>query len=545
MSNKYRPHFLRLSLGFRIIAVAIFPVGAFLLGLFYVDQYRETVFNAELMALERQGETLAQTIGLTDAGYSQLAQRELSQDTMQQVAQLIASIPDARIRVFQPDGSLILDSVSAIGLAAPQSAITTTLEISQNKGSSYRLMQWVRDWVNTLSTLMSSKQDYPLIRETRSDQAADYPGVSRALAGEVMPFIARDRAGQVVLGIAVPIRNLRVVRGALLITASGDQIEKDVAAVQYSFFQISIGVLFATILIAYYLSRSITRPISQLAKAADQVRVSNSKQIYLPRLTNRSDEIGELARDITLMTKELQERAVATAGFAADVAHEIKNPLTSLKSAVETMERLKDPDQQKRLLEVIHADVIRLDRLITDISAASRIDHDMTEAEYETLNLNDMVAGFAQSRQLALEHLNLQVISADHPVPVRIAVDRIVQILDNLLTNAASFSPPDSCIQFTVATTKGMAVVSVTDQGPGIPENKLNAIFDRFYSERPSGEGFGQHSGLGLSISLKIAEAHGGSIEAFNVKDDKDAITGAGMRLTLPLSSSDNDTFVS
>jgi two-component system sensor histidine kinase ChvG len=536
---------LRLSLGFRIIAVAIFPVGAFLLGLFYVDQYRETVFNAELMALERQGETLAQTIGLTDAGYSQLAQRELSQDTMQQVAQLIASIPDARIRVFQPDGSLILDSVSAIGLAAPQSAITTTLEISQNKGSSYRLMQWVRDWVNTLSTLMSSKQDYPLIRETRSDQAADYPGVSRALAGEVMPFIARDRAGQVVLGIAVPIRNLRVVRGALLITASGDQIEKDVAAVQYSFFQISIGVLFATILIAYYLSRSITRPISQLAKAADQVRVSNSKQIYLPRLTNRSDEIGELARDITLMTKELQERAVATAGFAADVAHEIKNPLTSLKSAVETMERLKDPDQQKRLLEVIHADVIRLDRLITDISAASRIDHDMTEAEYETLNLNDMVAGFAQSRQLALEHLNLQVISADHPVPVRIAVDRIVQILDNLLTNAASFSPPDSCIQFTVATTKGMAVVSVTDQGPGIPENKLNAIFDRFYSERPSGEGFGQHSGLGLSISLKIAEAHGGSIEAFNVKDDKDAITGAGMRLTLPLSSSDNDTFVS
>ena len=545
MSNKYRPHFLRLSLGFRIIAVAIFPVGAFLLGLFYVDQYRETVFNAELMALERQGETLAQTFGLTDAGYSQLAQRELSQDTMQQVAQLIASIPDARIRVFQPDGSLILDSVSAIGLAAPQSAITTTLEISQNKGSSYRLMQWVRDWVNTLSTLMSSKQDYPLIRETRSDQAADYPGVSRALAGEVMPFIARDRAGQVVLGIAVPIRNLRVVRGALLITASGDQIEKDVAAVQYSFFQISIGVLFATILIAYYLSRSITRPISQLAKAADQVRVSNSKQIYLPRLTNRSDEIGELARDITLMTKELQERAVATAGFAADVAHEIKNPLTSLKSAVETMERLKDPDQQKRLLEVIHADVIRLDRLITDISAASRIDHDMTEAEYETLNLNDMVAGFAQSRQLALEHLNLQVISADHPVPVRIAVDRIVQILDNLLTNAASFSPPDSCIQFTVATMKGMAVVSVTDQGPGIPENKLNAIFDRFYSERPSGEGFGQHSGLGLSISLKIAEAHGGSIEAFNVKDDKDAITGAGMRLTLPLSSSDNDTFVS
>lgn len=545
MSNKNQHQFFQLSLGFRIIAVAIFPIGAFLLGLFYVDQYRETVFNAELMALERQGETLAQTIGLTDAGYSQLAQRELSQDTMQQVAQLIASIPDARIRVFQPDGSLILDSVSAIGLAAPQSAITTTLERQQNKGFTFHLMKWVREWVTDLSSLMSSKQDYPLFRETQSNQAQDYPGVLKALAGDSAPFIARDRAGKVVLGVAIPIRNLRVVRGALFITASGDQIEKDVAAVQYSFFQISIGVLFATILIAYYLSRSITRPISQLAKAADQVRVSSAKQIDLPRLTNRSDEIGELARDITLMTKELQERAVATAGFAADVAHEIKNPLTSLKSAVETMERVKDPDQQKRLLEVIHADVIRLDRLITDISQASRIDHDMTEAEYETLNLNDMVEGFVQSRQFALDHLHLSVTKADYPVLVRIAVDRIVQILDNLLTNAASFSPPEGHIDLAVSASKGKAIVTITDQGPGIPDNKLKAIFDRFYSERPSGEGFGQHSGLGLSISLKIAEAHGGSMEAFNVKNEKGVIIGAGMRLLLPLSSGDDDTVVS
>ena len=545
MSNKHPHLFFQLSLGFRIIAVAIFPIGAFLLGLFYVDQYRETVFNAELMALERQGETLAQTIGLTDAGYSQLAQRELSQDTMQQVAQLIASIPDARIRVFQPDGSLILDSVSAIGLAAPQSAITTTLERQQKKGFTFHLMQWVRGWVTDLSSLMPSKQDYPLIRETQSNQAQDYPGVLKALAGDSATFMARDRSGKVVLGVAIPIRNLRVVRGALFITASGDQIEKDVAAVQYSFFQISIGVLFATILIAYYLSRSITRPISQLAKAADQVRVSSAKQIDLPRLTNRSDEIGELARDITLMTKELQERAVATAGFAADVAHEIKNPLTSLKSAVETMERVKDPDQQKRLLEVIHADVIRLDRLITDISQASRIDHDMTEAEYETLNLNDMVEGFVQSRQFALDHLHLSVTKADYPVLVRIAVDRIVQILDNLLTNAASFSPPDGHIDFAVSASKGKAIVTITDQGPGIPDNKLKAIFDRFYSERPSGEGFGQHSGLGLSISLKIAEAHGGSMEAFNVKNEKGVIIGAGMRLLLPLSSGDDDTVVS
>ncbi|MGB2435960.1 MAG: sensor histidine kinase, partial [Candidatus Puniceispirillales bacterium] len=185
------------------------------------------------------------------------------------------------------------------------------------------------------------------------------------------------------------------------------------------------------------------------------------------------------------------------------------------------------------------------DRLITDISQASRIDHDMTEAEYETLNLNDMVEGFVQSRQFALDHLHLSVTKADYPVLVRIAVDRIVQILDNLLTNAASFSPPEGHIDLAVSASKGKAIVTITDQGPGIPDNKLKAIFDRFYSERPSGEGFGQHSGLGLSISLKIAEAHGGSMEAFNVKNEKGVIIGAGMRLLLPLSSGDDDTVVS
>ncbi|MBL6783042.1 MAG: stimulus-sensing domain-containing protein [Alphaproteobacteria bacterium] len=532
---------MRISLGFRIIAVAIFPVGAFLLGLFYVDQYRETVFTAELMALERQGETLAQTIGLTDAEYSQLAQSEMSPVTMRQVAQLIASIPDARIRVFQPNGSLILDSFSATGLAAPQSIITTTVDRKKDQGMTDTVLTWLRDGVSYMSSHMSSKTDYPLIKETQSDQAADYLGVSQALSGEAASFIGRDKSGQVMIGVAVPIRNLRVVRGALLLTASGEQIEGDVAAVQYSFFQISVGVLFATILIATYFSRSITRPISQLAKAADQVRVANAKQIDLPKLTNRSDEIGELARDITLMTRELQERAVATAGFAADVAHEIKNPLTSLKSAVETFERIKDPDQQKRLLEVIHADVIRLDRLITDISAASRIDNDMTVAEYETINLNHLVEEFVRSRRFAFDHVSLSVNTAEAPILVRVAVDRIVQILDNLLSNAASFSPAAGEINFTISKVQDKALVTVADQGPGMPENKLEAIFDRFYSERPVDESFGQHSGLGLSISLKIATAHGGTLKAQNIRDAKGKVTGAILQLSLPLSSGDDD----
>ena len=408
MSNSKRHRFFFFSLGFRIIAVAIFPVGAFLIGLFYVDQYRETVFSAELMALQRQGETLAQTIGWADAGYSQLARREISSETMQQAAQLITSIPDARIRVFQPDGTLLLDSVSAIGLAAPRSIITTETPRS-NKGVFNRVGGWVKDVVDGIASSLSSKEDYPSWRETQSPFAKHYLGVEQALAGDAKQFIGRDRNGQVILGVAVPIRNLRVVRGALLLTASGDQIEQDVAAVRYSFFQVSLGVLVVTILIGYFLSRSITRPIAQLARAADEVRLSNTKQITLPQLVKRNDEIGELARDITLMTQDLQDRAVATAGFAADVAHEIKNPLTSLRSAVETFDRVKTPDQQKRLLEVIKLDVIRLDRLISDISAASRIDRDLSEAKYETVDLNELTQGFVEARRLSHDHLHLDL----------------------------------------------------------------------------------------------------------------------------------------
>ena len=299
----------------------------------------------------------------------------------------------------------------------------------------------------------------------------------------------------------------------------------------------SLGVLVVTILIGYFLSRSITRPIAQLARAADQVRLSNTKQITLPQLVKRNDEIGELARDITLMTQDLQERAVATAGFAADVAHEIKNPLTSLRSAVETLDRVTNPDQQKRLLEVIQSDVVRLDRLITDISAASRIDHDLSEAKYETVDLNELIRGFVEARRLSHDHLHLDLALMEKPVFVRVAVDRIVQVMDNLLSNAASFSASGGHIVFSVSVEGRQAVVSVSDEGVGIPDKKLDAIFDRFYSERPSSEGFGEHSGLGLSISLKIAEAHGGKMLASNRRNDEGKVTGAELRLELPLSS--------
>ena len=535
-----------LPLRFRIVVIVVLPTAMFFIGLLYLDQYRETVLVSELAALSRQGNTLAKSIGLADAEYSELAERRISSETMQRATQLIASIPDARIRLFQPDGSLIIDSIASFGLAAPKSTLRTTS--SNEDGIKNRLNAWLEDAVHTIATLLSRSDSYPVYREKRFQSVSDFPAIAEALGGDEATFIMRDSEdGQLILGVAVPIRHLRVVRGALMVTASGERAERDIIAVQYSFFQIFLGILVITIILGGFLSRSIIRPIRKLAVAADTVRQSSGARLDLPDLTARQDEIGTLARDITAMTKELQRRASATADFAADVAHEIKNPLTSLRSAVETLDRLKDKERQQKLIKIIVSDVKRLDRLISDISAASKLDRDLLDAEYETVNIIDLITSFAEARNVSLDHAVLELDLPDKPLWVRVAVDRIIQILDNLLTNAVSFSPPRGAITITIKQIRDMAVIDIADQGCGIAQGKTEAIFDRFYSERPKSEKFGEHSGLGLSISRRIAEVHGGTLTAANQGDDKNhtRITGAMLTLTLPLWHGDAHSSVS
>ena len=325
-----------------------------------------------------------------------------------------------------------------------------------------------------------------------------------------------------------------MVRGALLVTASGQAAEEDIRSVQFTFFMVFIGTLMVTLALGYYLARSIIDPVTRLARAADEVRLSKGGTLSLPRITGRRDEIGDLARDLAAMTDELQKRMQATASFAADVAHEIKNPLTSLQSAVETISKIDDEKQQRKLMDVILADVQRLDRLITDISAASRLDADIKASEFTTIDLAGLVRGFAEARGHGSRDrgLTLEVDTPDAPVPVHAIPDRLVQVLDNLYANATSFSPEGGTIRLTLGISDGSAVLAMEDEGAGIPEGKTEAVFSRFYSERPDSERFGQHSGLGLSISRSIVEAHGGSLAASNRSPG-----GACLTMRLPISS--------
>jgi two-component system sensor histidine kinase ChvG len=252
----------------------------------------------------------------------------------------------------------------------------------------------------------------------------------------------------------------------------------------------------------------------------------------LQQLPQRNDEIGHLSDSLLAMTDELQQRVQATAAFAADVAHEIKNPLSSLRSAAETIRLIKDPAQQQKLMNVILQDVGRLDRLISDISQASRVDTEIIGRDGEAFDFVELLDNFIQLRQPSFADQTLMFTKPEQPVMVRGQDGRIVQVLDNLLSNAASFSPKGGDIAFELGMSQkpSQAVLHIMDEGPGVPENRLDTVFQRFYSERPKGESFGDHSGLGLSIARQIIEGHDGSLVASNR-----ASGGACFTLTLPL----------
>lgn len=517
----------------RIVVILLLPVVSVVFGLLYLDQYRRTVLEAGLTALERQGAVLASTIGLADAEYSLLARRQISQLTIQRAADLIATVPDARIRVFQPDGRLITDSAASSGLTVPS--------YFQQRQSMVAVPAWQRWPVSVMRRLaewLAPTGEYPLYRERAGQHARQFPEVVRALSGETGRRVWRDENGMLMLSVAVPVRNLRVVRAALLVTASGAQAERDIATVQFSIFQVFGVVLVITLGLGLYLSGSIVKPLTRLARAADQVRLAGNKTtgLDLPELTARRDEIGALARTLSAMTSDLQMRMKATADFAADVAHEIKNPLSSLRSAVETMARIKDPASQRQLMEIILMDVGRLDRLITDISSASRLDADLSAASFGAVDLKLLLASLVSSYQAREDGPEIRLELPDEPLIIAAVPDRLSQVIDNLLANARSFSPADGIITLCLSAEEGMAIITIEDQGPGIPEGKAEKIFERFYTERPSGEEFGRHSGLGLSIARQIAEAHGGSLTADNRQNRrKPPQSGAVFTLILPM----------
>jgi two-component system sensor histidine kinase ChvG len=351
-------------------------------------------------------------------------------------------------------------------------------------------------------------EDLPRYQEAAIQLAEDYAEVGGALAGDSQGALRADARGRLVLSVAVPVQRYRKVLGALMLSKGGDDVTKAVYARRLDILVVFAIALAATVLLSIYFASTLARPIRRLALSAMQVRYGKGRRFEIPDFTKREDEIGDLSGALREMTDALWSRLDAIEGFAADVAHEIKNPLTSLRSAVETVSRVEDPEQQKKLMSIILDDVQRLDRLISDISDASRLDAELSRAESETVDLALLLETLVEVIGATLPETGPKIILALPHLPDRDGLmvagieGRLGQVFRNLISNAVSFSPPGGTIRVMV--------------GRGLPEGKLDAVFERFYSERPASEKFGTHSGLGLSISRQIIDAHGGTIHAEN-----------------------------
>jgi two-component system sensor histidine kinase ChvG len=342
-----------------------------------------------------------------------------------------------------------------------------------------------------------------------------------------------------VLSVAIPVQRYKQVLGALMLSTGSGEIEEELRTVRLELLRIFGVALAVTVLLSLYLAGTIARPIRRLAAAAERGRGRHSR-VEIPDFTRRGDEIGDLSGSLREMTDELWQRMSAIERFAADVAHEIKNPLSSLKSAVETAVRIEDPATQRRLMAIILDDVERLDRLITDISDASRLDAELSRLELGPVDIAAMLGALVDvheaTRADGRPRLALDLPDRGRPLMVPGIETRLSQVFLNVIANAESFSPPDGEIHLTVRYDGWAVLITVDDDGPGIPEDKLMSIFDRFYSERPVGEKFGTHSGLGLSISKQIVEAHRGMIWAENRKGGG-AVIGARFCIRLPAQS--------
>jgi two-component system, OmpR family, sensor histidine kinase ChvG len=517
----------------RILAVNVLALALLAGGFLYLGKYQASLVGQQIESLKTQGQVFAAALGESAVWDSADEGEVLLPDLARQTLRRVVEPTRARARLFDVKGEILADSRV---LRGPGDTVQVhELPAPKTAGPIMRFADLAYDWI---VDKLPRRTRYPMYRENASEHADDYPEVTRALGGESASAIRSDPAsGGLVLSVAVPIQLYKQVLGAVMLSTGSGEIEEEVRTVRLELLRIFSVALLVTVLLSFYLAGTIVRPIRRLAGAAERARGRRAR-VEIPDFTRRGDEIGDLSGSLREMTDALWQRMSAIESFAADVAHEIKNPLSSLRSAVETAVRIEDPVKQRRLMAIILDDVERLDRLITDISDASRLDAELSRLEVAPIDIAAMLEALADlhqsTRTEGAPHLVLELNDRNRPLIVPGIETRLSQVFRNLIANAVSFSPPLGEIHLTARHDGRAVLITVDDQGPGIPEDKLTAIFDRFYTERPVGEKFGTHSGLGLSISKQIVEAHRGMIWAENHRDPSGVGKGARFCILLP-----------
>lgn len=501
------------KLGRLIVALNLLGLAVLVGGALVLNELRQGLVNARIDSLSTQGALIADIINRA----ATVGEPEPEMDTAlaADIMQTFKSPTTQRARLYDREGRLVADT----DLLADRVEwkVLPPARAREERGVHLDLMP-----------------HKPKATAEEAQQQLAFE-VGEALKGRQWAGMRRSADGERVVSVSIPIRHVKAVLGVITLEASDvDEIIAGERAALIPFILIAVAVNLASILL---LNSLVAQPVRRLARAADRVRQARARAISLPDLAKRDDEIGDLTRSLEDMTHSLSERMDAIEAFAADVAHEIRNPLTSIRSAVETLDLVKEPASRERLMGVVKNDVQRLDRLVTDISNASRLDAELSRDQPKLVDvgrlLSDIVRLYQATAKTGDVRVRLEIAPGAEPVRVMGREGPLGQIFRNLIDNARSFSPPGDVVTVALGRGHGRVVATVSDNGPGIPPENLETIFERFYTSRPKGAAFGGNSGLGLSIARQIAEAHGGTVQAQNRTADGEVL-GAVFTLILP-----------
>ena len=547
------------SLTRRILFLNLAALVVLVSGILYLNQFREGLIDARVESLLTQGEIIAGAVAASasvdtnsitidpekllelQAGQSisptnsnENLDFPINPERVAPVLRRLISPTRTRARIYDDDASLILDSRYLY-----TSGQVLRYDLPATETAPRGISEVVTTWFNRFF----QRRDLPLYREPPGADGSIYPEVMNALTGGRGAVVRMTEKGELIVSVAVPVQRFRAVLGVLLLSTQAGDIDKIVHAERMAIFRVFGVAAMVNIVLSLLLASTIATPLRRLAAAAIRVRRGVRAREEIPDFSGRQDEIGNLSVALRDMTNALYDRIAAIESFAADVSHELKNPLTSLRSAVETLPLARNEHSRKRLMDVIQHDVRRMDRLISDISDASRLDAELAR--------QDGVAVDMQTLLTDMVDIARQVRAGGKVVAIDLKVDsrhtgksafrvlghdlRLGQVVTNLIENARSFVPETSGkISIQLSRRRGMVRVVVADNGPGIRAEVIERVFERFYTDRPDGEDFGQNSGLGLSISRQIIEAHGGHLTAENIPGKEDG-TWAGARFIIEL----------
>ncbi|GEP02241.1 stimulus-sensing domain-containing protein [Methylobacterium oxalidis] len=555
------------SLTRRIVVLNLVGLIVLLLGFLYLNQFRQGLIQARVQSLLIQSEIIAGAIAASasvdtdtiridpdkllqqQAGEGGSAEDNpaplafsLNPERVAPLLRRLVTPTGNRARVYDEEGGLLFDTRSLYArgdISRPEPA-----PIRPHKRS---LIEQAFDWVQ--GKVFGLVGDRTRAQEEVGPQnGRSLREVQAALGGGRGNIVRRNELGETIVSVAVPIQRAGSVRGALMLSTQGDAIDRVIASERFGLLQVFLVAALVMVVLSILLAGAIAGPVRRLADAAEKVRMGIKSRQEIPDFTYRTDEIGHLSGALRDMTQALYRRIDAIESFAADVSHELKNPLTSLRSAVETLPLAKTDESRGRLMEIIQHDVKRLDRLISDISDASRLDAELARAEAKRVDMRKLlttVVSVANERRRpkdAMIQLDIDAPAAEeNPFTIIGHDSRLGQVVNNLLDNARSFSPSDAKVRVALRRVRNEVEMICEDEGPGIPEHAIERIFERFYTDRPE-QGFGQNSGLGLSISRQIVQAHRGTIRAENRpgpadEDGQPTVRGARFVVRLPIAS--------